>query len=178
MREARDARGWTQKQLAARLGELGLQTDRATIARIESGGQRASRAPLDEVMAIAFALDVAPVHLLTPKQSDANIAVAPKHRFPAVRVREWIRGNDPLGGDPLSYFLAEIPENERSAVLAKALRRSESAVARMHRAAEPDAVRELERPAIEKLQQYLDDQVDDRRAAGKEKRKPGSHRES
>ena len=110
VREARTGRGWKQQDLADRLTEIGRKTDRAFLSRVERGK---TTAEVDLVLALAAALDVAPVHLLAPLDDEAIIEVTPKLRFPAADVRAWIRGQRALpGADALTFFLAEVSESE------------------------------------------------------------------
>src|SRR5213592_2796553 len=92
IKEIRGRRRWTQQDLADRLCEIGWETHRLTIAKIEKGGTRARNASLQEVLAIAAALNVAPVHLFVPLEDDASVEIAPKFVASAPRVREWVRG--------------------------------------------------------------------------------------
>jgi len=117
VREARKRRDWTQQQLADRLRELGFPTHRLTIAKIEKGGTRAENAPLREVLALAAALDVAPVHLLVPLEDEAMVAVTPELFSQARHVRAWIRGRNILRGGDLAQYLAEMPDSEQLALL-------------------------------------------------------------
>lgn len=122
VKEARERRGWTQKQLAEELTGLGLPTARTTIVQIERGGTRASRAPLEEIMALALALSVAPVHLLVPIENETDVALTPTRTVHAKIARAWVRGiylfDD---ADPLA-FMAELPEEELHAFVRDYLR--------------------------------------------------------
>jgi transcriptional regulator with XRE-family HTH domain len=65
MREVRQLRGWTQGDLATRLGELGYPVHRTKIARIESGeAGEPLGAPLGLVVMIARALGVSLLSLI------------------------------------------------------------------------------------------------------------------
>ena len=61
MRIQRARKGWTQKQLAARLAKLGFVVHQTTIGKWEAGERRIS---LDEALAISVALDVDPAHMV------------------------------------------------------------------------------------------------------------------
>src|SRR5690242_9621967 len=106
VRQVRKRRDLTTAQLAARCAELGAP-DLTTQALYKLEGQRdvASRRPrpvtVDELLALALALNVAPVHLLVPPdESEAPYqitqTVTATSRFAA---RGWIRGVVPLSGD-------------------------------------------------------------------------------
>lgn len=112
VKAVREGRGWTQKQLAARLTEIGFPTDRVTIHKIESGGTRARNVPLREALAIAAALELAPVHLFAPLEDEAMVAVTETDVVPAAHLRDWIRGGSVLPGHNKRRYLAEMPESE------------------------------------------------------------------
>jgi transcriptional regulator with XRE-family HTH domain len=118
----RKRRGWSQQELADRVTATGHRMHRLTVAKIESGGTRAQNASIADVLALAAALDVAPLHLLVPLDDDAAVAITPKEVHRAAVVRGWIRGGRPLrmDYDALLEFLAEIPASERN-VLARTL---------------------------------------------------------
>jgi transcriptional regulator with XRE-family HTH domain len=99
IREAREARKpkWTQQDLARALVELGSPMDRTTVAKIEKG-QRPVR--VEELVAIAAALDVAPVYLLVPPRGEGTIALTPKLTVDVAKARGWARGDHAL--DPRS----------------------------------------------------------------------------
>ena len=94
--------------------------DRSTITNIENG--RRQRVGVDELLVLALALGVAPVHLLVPL-GEEWYAIAPEHATGTSRVRQWVRGNFPVVGVPLAAdpvaraadretYLAQRPEQE------------------------------------------------------------------
>lgn len=120
--EWRRRRGWTQEQLAAKLRELEYPMVRATVAKIEGRGSRAANARLEDVLAFALALGVAPVHLIVPDDDEAALAIAPNRPELAPVARAWIRGDWPLGdADANAYLTDETPDSrrERAAELTK-----------------------------------------------------------
>src|SRR3954468_24480956 len=75
VREVRKQRGLTQRALSARLEKLGHPIHYSMLGRIERGpgfGQ------LDHLAALAAALEVAPAHLLAPRDDETRLAVVPK----------------------------------------------------------------------------------------------------
>jgi transcriptional regulator with XRE-family HTH domain len=94
IKEVRRVRGWSAAQLAARCATLGMpELDRSTVANIENG--RRQRVGVDELLVLALALGVAPLHLLVPLK-ERFIAIAPDYATGSGRARQWIRGNHPI----------------------------------------------------------------------------------
>jgi transcriptional regulator with XRE-family HTH domain len=97
----------TRRQLAARLAEIGVAMDRTTITKIEQGRKKA--VPVDDVFAIAYALDVSPAFLLLPYAKE-HVAVAPNlGPVDNLRLELWLRGDEPLPGQDRRRFLRELP---------------------------------------------------------------------
>ena len=102
VRYFRRKHGWTQEQLVRRLEDLGIHGWRQSkVAKIERGEAR--RLPVDDVLELALALGCPPVMLLAPEGPEGAsleppplVEIAPGHAVPARRVRDWIRGRDPL----------------------------------------------------------------------------------
>ncbi len=88
----------SQRALVARLAEIGQKMNQAAIARIERGERKIS---LDEAIAIAAALDVAPVHMFLPIEGDERVSLARALEVDQVKARRWARGNIPL--DPANF---------------------------------------------------------------------------
>jgi transcriptional regulator with XRE-family HTH domain len=109
----RERRGWSQEDLASAVTRLGYPISRAVISELERPKTpRSRRVTLNDVMAISYALGVAPLHMIVPLEDDAAVGlteqvgakeaqqwVAP---LGAKTVREWMRGDLNLG-DPRVY---------------------------------------------------------------------------
>jgi transcriptional regulator with XRE-family HTH domain len=110
VREVRRRRGLSAAQLAERLRDVGLEWDRSIIANLETG--RRAGVDVAELLALAYVLRVAPVHLLIPIDDElAPYHVTPTQAVRAGRARAWVRGDDPLSADRREYF-SEVPEHE------------------------------------------------------------------
>jgi transcriptional regulator with XRE-family HTH domain len=83
---------WTQQQLSDRLTEIGHPIHRAVIARIEQGGSRARNVTLEEAFAFAVALEVSPLYLATPFDTEQEISLARGLSVDGVTARRWIKG--------------------------------------------------------------------------------------
>jgi transcriptional regulator with XRE-family HTH domain len=115
MRIQRDRRGWTQRQLAARLSKLGLVVHQTKIGKWESGERRIT---LDEALAISVALDVSPAHMIAGSYSDEALrgptialsaATAP---VSARQMRMWVRGQQSLWGQDEKRYYTEVAPDE------------------------------------------------------------------
>lgn len=117
VKEARKRRGWNATQLAQRCAEIGApELTAQAIANIENGrrdatGRRRRHVTVDEVLALAIALDVAPVHLMVPLEEGAYW-VTPRGMTKIGLVRHWIRGTEPFPSGDRRVFFSEVPEQE------------------------------------------------------------------
>ena len=112
VREIRKRRGWTQADLAARLSEIDAGLSQPAVAKIETGGRNVS---LSETLALAAALNVAPVHLFVPMSPKLSpgVAITPSLTAGSNNLRGWVRGEHPLtDADSASEFYAEVAEAE------------------------------------------------------------------
>lgn len=113
--ELRKRLGWTAEDLARECVHLGMPSlNRSVIANIESG--RRKYISVNEMCCLAYALDVAPVHLLVPTGVNEPVpdyyACAPEVLMPSKDARQWIRGElAPPGSDPRRYF-SNVPAEE------------------------------------------------------------------
>jgi transcriptional regulator with XRE-family HTH domain len=116
VRQLRDRKAWSQQELADRMTELGFKTHRETIARIEAIGKTKlrQRVSIDEVLLLAAALRVAPIHLFVPADDDQPVALTPSWKAKPAALRAWVRGNQPLEDSDqwrLSFY-TEVPASE------------------------------------------------------------------
>lgn len=108
--------GWSQRDLADRLLESGFTSGRgrlhhSAIAKIEAGTRRVD---LDELLALAYVLNVAPVHLFVPpltEEQDVRIEIVPGQDASPSLLRRWIRGLFPLGQDARRFY-SNVPWGE------------------------------------------------------------------
>jgi transcriptional regulator with XRE-family HTH domain len=106
----RNDRGWTQAKLAERLRELGYALPREALARLETGKRGAS---LEDVLAVAYALDVSPLHLIVPVDNEPRVIVAGNVQpVDPQDLREWIRGGQPLVFQDPMWFWGNRPRSE------------------------------------------------------------------
>lgn len=126
LRDARTRRGWSARELADRCAAVGMTNlDRTTITNIEIG--RRQKVSVEEVLALAYVLDIAPIHLMVPlsamvredpkdpqsSERESVYKITPE-RFafgPAV-VRAWIRGDFALPTTDPRFYYSEVPAEE------------------------------------------------------------------
>lgn len=103
----------TAQQLAERLQAGGLPWDRQTVTKLETG--RRQNVTVVEWLALARALDVAPIHLLIPLENGGSYLVMPDEAVNTDRARYWVRGIVPLGRTNVRMFRTEVPAPELQA---------------------------------------------------------------
>lgn len=118
----RKRQGWSADDLATECKALGMPSlNRSVIANIES--MRRKYVTVDELCCLAYALDVAPVHLLVPMDEEEGVELdlfeaTPDRFLPVRQARKWVRGEwVPPGRDPRFYF-ANVPAEEFDAIRA------------------------------------------------------------
>lgn len=119
LREIRTARGMTQQALADRLAELGRPNlSRAVLAKIEGNVRgRARTVSLEDVAAIAAALGMSPLNMVSPASLHEPVEILPGLERPGGVVRQWMRGYWPLlesdeTREGLEWFFSAIPDEE------------------------------------------------------------------
>ena len=118
LREVRKSRGWTANELADRCSRAGLPISKSVLANIESGrpgddGRRRRDITVDELLALALVLDIAPIYLMGLPQDKAAptaVAVTPEISIEDPdRLLLWLRGDQPLPAtDSRRYFTAAL----------------------------------------------------------------------
>jgi transcriptional regulator with XRE-family HTH domain len=99
LREARSRRGWEQADLAARLAEIGYDLGQPQVSRIERGQRNVT---LEDVLAIAAALDCAPLHLIVPIRDEEDGEIPEGYEIALkVPVRVKIAGLPPTDPETL-----------------------------------------------------------------------------
>lgn len=120
VRDVRKRRGLTASQLAERCAEIGApELTAQALSNIETGrrvkdGPRRRYITIDEVLALALALDVAPVHLVVPPDAadEDEYQITPTSAVSVRDVRAWFRGYYPVLGRSVRDFHGEVPESE------------------------------------------------------------------
>lgn len=118
IREARLRRGWTAQQLAKECERHGAgKLTTSVINNIETGrrdneGRRRRDLSVDELLTLAFVLDVAPIHLLGLPEGDeaVTVRVTPDcHVSDPDALLQWIRGDKALPeSDARRYYSSTI----------------------------------------------------------------------
>jgi transcriptional regulator with XRE-family HTH domain len=96
IREARQRRGWTAKELADRCADLGAPRVTATVVTNLETRRRATREiSLEEVLILAHVLQVPPIHLMAPLDAGEKLEIVPGDTLGPVDAIQWIA--DDLG---------------------------------------------------------------------------------
>jgi transcriptional regulator with XRE-family HTH domain len=85
--------------------------DRATVAKIEQGGTRATNLSVEDLLALAVALGVNPVELFVPR-GESQILKVGQTNIGSVEARRWLRQQEPLRGADSRVYLTERPDRE------------------------------------------------------------------
>ena len=114
VRELRKGRGWSAERLAEEMTAVGVPWSRVVVTKLETG--RRPGVSVEELFALAFVLEVAPVHLVVPTAKESErmlyrITPAGPRSFPSF-VRAWIRGQTPIGKVDARRYFSEVPESE------------------------------------------------------------------
>lgn len=101
LRATRKRRGLTVRALSARLGDLGFSLVPSGVTKVETADASARRRiDVDDLAALALALDSSPVALLTPRERQ-DVAVTPSVSARGREVGGWVRGDEglPIDGE-------------------------------------------------------------------------------
>jgi transcriptional regulator with XRE-family HTH domain len=104
VKQLRTRRGMTQQELADSLG-----WPQSTIARVELGERAIS---VNDLLALSWALDVAPGYLLAGSFQDDEVPVHQTLRVKPEHALSWIRGYEPLPGLDYRRFVENKPDRE------------------------------------------------------------------
>src|SRR4051794_35558476 len=75
MRELRTKRGWSAQELADQMVKVGIPWQRPVVANLETGRRRT--VSVEELLALAYVFNVAPIHLLVPLRNDIAYRLTP-----------------------------------------------------------------------------------------------------
>lgn len=111
LKQLRKARGWSAQKLADALVAAGVPWDRSVVAKFENG--RRATLTLEEVYALAYVLEVAPVNLMTATDlGGPPVEVVPGLAVSSEDAREWIRGRKPVGDQDVDTYFSKIAGND------------------------------------------------------------------
>ncbi|RSN71338.1 helix-turn-helix domain-containing protein [Actinomadura sp. WAC 06369] len=110
VKDVRLRRKMSASQLADELAREGIKWNRSIVANFESGRRRS--VTVEELLALAYVLDVAPIHLLIPLEDGKWYHFTPERATPTGFVREWVRGRHPLQSTNARLFFSEVPDKE------------------------------------------------------------------
>lgn len=158
VRQLRRTRGWTAEELADRMTEVGIPWNQPVVSRLETGKRESIS--LAEVLALAYILDVAPIHLFVPiDPGEAEYQVVPSREIAVHAAREWIRGQAPLPGGDVRQYFSEVPVEEYAAASAAYMERLRR---RVQGGPGPEGDYEPSTPWDRQAEQELRDQIGER----------------
>jgi transcriptional regulator with XRE-family HTH domain len=99
--------------LAKKLGEVGRPLTHSAVDQIEKGTRRVD---VDDLMALAAALDVSPITLLMPAEVDVStvvVATGLHEKVTAKRLWSWLNASYPVKGAVLAFYSDALPSWER-----------------------------------------------------------------
>ena len=109
IREARKRRGWTVRDLAGKCAEAGVPRITApVITNLETRRRAGREVSAEELVALAWVLDVPPVQLLSPLDGDEVLEVVPGEGKDSVDAAAWLSDEDFSLGAALSDGLLAI----------------------------------------------------------------------
>jgi hypothetical protein len=119
IRHLMEDRGLSVAGLAKRCADAGLPRLTAqALYKLLSQRGTPGRTPrpisVDELLILAFVLDIAPVHLIAGLDDDAAVPVSPDWTVSARGARQWIRGLAPIAGGDKKRYLANVPPSEEN----------------------------------------------------------------
>src|ERR1700730_3967742 len=95
IREARTKRGWTVKALAARCADAGaIHLTAAVITNLETRRRPGREITAEELLALAWVLEVPPVQLLCPLNGDEALQVVPGEDKGPLEAVAWMADED------------------------------------------------------------------------------------
>jgi transcriptional regulator with XRE-family HTH domain len=114
IREARTKRGWTVKELAAACDKAGAgNITAAVITNLETRRRPGREITADELLALAWVLEVPPVQLLSPLDGGETLQVVPGEEMDPVAGAAWLADEDSSLGPVRLAASASPAETER-----------------------------------------------------------------
>ena len=93
VRQARQRRNWTAKDLADRCAAAGApQITPTVITNLETRRRKTREISVDEVLVLAHVLDVAPLQLIVPQDEGEELEVVPGLSLGGLAAADWIAG--------------------------------------------------------------------------------------
>jgi transcriptional regulator with XRE-family HTH domain len=141
LREARQLRGLTAEGLAERCAQIGApEITRSVIANIETGrrgpdGRRRREISVDEVLVLAYALQVPPLALVAPRDGSEQLQVTPDVVVGALEASAWLTGEDV----PDDFYGTSGPPPRQVPFAVPVLRRIAAALGRAERVKQANA---------------------------------------
>ena len=115
IREARTKRGWTVKALAARCADAGaIHLTAAVITNLETRRRPGREITTEELLALAWVLEVPPVQLMTPVGGGEVLEVVPGEAMGPLEAPGWLADDEAVLGPVRSSRLSYPGHTERA----------------------------------------------------------------
>lgn len=99
IREARNKHGWRVKDLAERCRKAGVpRLTAAVITNLETRRRPGREISLEEVLALAWVLEVPPVQLMTPVSGGETLKIVPGEEMGALEAPGWLADDEAVLG--------------------------------------------------------------------------------
>ena len=94
---------------------MGTPWDRSVVANLENG--RRASVSVEELFALAYVLDVAPVNLMVPTDKEPPpYAPVSDLVVSAQDAREWVRGRRPIGEQDMDTYFSKIAGSDFNSI--------------------------------------------------------------
>jgi transcriptional regulator with XRE-family HTH domain len=107
IRKAREDRRLSQDDLAEKIGS---PFDQATVSLLESGKRRAT---VNDIYAVAVALRVSPLWLLSGAYTNESVPITPDLPASPAKVQFWLKAEAALDAESQELFFELVPDEER-----------------------------------------------------------------
>lgn len=108
VRRLREQRNFSLRELATRLGDAGRPLTHTALGDVELGQRRVD---VDDLMALAVALDVSPISLLMPPapRATTKVAATGTGSIRADLLWDWMTASKPLQGNVMQFWAMALP---------------------------------------------------------------------
>ncbi len=109
----RKDRGWSAEKLAQMMTAAGVPWERMVVTKLELGKRQTIT--VEEWLALAYVLEISPVHLLVPYEADdiPYRAIPAGRPYSSAEMRRWVAGEDTLEGVDIIRVASHVPADQK-----------------------------------------------------------------